>query len=62
MEITDLLVINVVFPVRAFDYPGDLDLNGNINTVASNGNLRMTDYADIDYFEDDFVGEKRSFT
>ena len=61
-EITDLLVINVVFPVRAFDYPGDLDLNGNINTVASNGNLRMTDYADIDYFEDDFVGEKRSFT
>jgi hypothetical protein len=62
MEITDLLVINVVFPLRLFDNSGDLDLNGNINTVASNGNLRMTDYADIDYFEDDFVGEKRSFT
>jgi hypothetical protein len=55
-------VINVVFPVRVFDNSGDLDLNGNINTVASYGNLRMTDYADIAYFDDDYVGEKRSFT
>ena len=62
MEIADSLVISVLFPINVFDFPGDLDLNGNINTVASYGNLRMTDYADIDYFEDDYVGEKRSFT
>jgi len=41
---------------------GDLDPYGNINTVASIGKIRMTNYVDIDYIEDDYVGDQRSFT
>ena len=40
----------------------NLDGLNNINTMVSNGTLRMTDYADIDYFAEDYVGESRSFT
>jgi hypothetical protein len=40
---------------------GDLDPFGNINTMVSNGSLRMTDYVDIEYLENDYVGESRSF-
>jgi len=41
---------------------GDLDPFGNINTMVSNGSLRMTDYVDIEYLENDYVGASRSFS
>lgn len=41
---------------------GDLDPFGNINTMVSNGFLRMTDYVDIEYLDNDYVGESRSFS
>lgn len=41
---------------------GDLDPFGNINTLDSRGILRMTNYADIEYLAEDYVGESRSFT
>lgn len=45
------------------EFPGDLDPFGNINTLESRGQLRMTDYvADIDYLESDYVGETRSIS
>jgi hypothetical protein len=44
------------------DLSGDLDRFGNINTLDSHGILRMTNYADLDYFAEDYVGESRSFT
>jgi hypothetical protein len=43
------------------DKSGDLDPFGNINTLDSHGILRMTNYADLDYFAEDYVGELRSF-
>jgi hypothetical protein len=45
------------------DFPGDLDPFGNINTLESRGQLRMTDYvADIEYLESDYVGVTRSIS
>jgi len=44
------------------DPQGDLDPFGNINTMVSNGSLRMTDYVDIEYLENDYVGASRSFS
>jgi hypothetical protein len=44
------------------DLSGDLDRFGNINTLDSHGILRMTNYADLAYFAEDYVGESRSFT
>jgi hypothetical protein len=56
----DLLIIGSVKALP--ENSGDLDPFGNINTVASIGKIRMTNYVDIDYFSDDYVGDQRSFT
>ena len=47
---------------RLAENSGDLDPFGNINTMVSNGSLRMTDYVDIEYLENDYVGASRSFS
>ena len=47
---------------RPAENSGDLDPFGNINTMVSNGSLRMTDYVDIEYLENDYVGASRSFS
>jgi hypothetical protein len=44
------------------DLSGDLDPFGNINTMVSQGSLRMTNYVDISYLENDYVGTSRSFS
>ena len=57
----DIIISNLLFRSAA-DLSGDLDPFGNINTMVSNGSLRMTDYVDIEYLENDYVGESRSFS
>jgi hypothetical protein len=57
----DIMISNLLFRSAA-DLSGDLDPFGNINTMVSNGSLRMTDYVDIEYLENDYVGESRSFS
>ena len=59
---SDLATVSIILIRSAEDQSGDLDGFGNINTMVSNGSLRMTDYADIDYIAEDYIGESRSFT
>jgi hypothetical protein len=56
-----VIISNLLFRTLT-DNSGDLDSNGNINTMVSYGQLRMTNYVDLDYLAEDFVGESRSFT
>jgi hypothetical protein len=59
----DVVISNLLFrTLESILQQGDLDHNGNINTMVSNGFLRMTDYVDIEYLENDYVGESRSFS
>jgi hypothetical protein len=58
----EIFFANLLFRT-AEDFPGDLDPFGNINTLESRGQLRMTDYvADIEYLESDYVGVTRSIS
>ena len=59
---SDLAFVSIILIRTAADQSGDLDPLGNINTMVSNGSLRMTDYTDIDYLAEDYIGESRSFT
>jgi hypothetical protein len=57
-----VMISNLLFRGLDSAIQGDLDPFGNINTMVSNGSLRMTDYVDIEYLENDYVGESRSFS
>ena len=59
----EIIISNLLFrTLESVLQQGDLDPFGNINTMVSNGFLRMTDYVDIEYLENDYVGESRSFS
>lgn len=59
----EIIISNLLFrSLESILQQGDLDPFGNINTMVSNGSLRMTDYVDIEYLENDYVGESRSFS
>jgi hypothetical protein len=62
LEATESIFVSRFLQILPVEQPGDLDPYGNINNMTSNGKLRMTNYADLDYFEGDYVGESRSFT
>jgi hypothetical protein len=58
-----IIISNLLFrTLETVLQQGDLDPFGNINTMVSNGFLRMTDYVDIEYLDNDYVGESRSFS
>ena len=59
---SDFALVQLVIPKSYADLSGDLDPFGNINTMVGQGTLRMTNYVDIDYLTENYVGESRSFT